>query len=355
MCGGLMKMRIKKYIALALAAVTATSAAALFSGCESDTPHPENQIIEYKLTAEPLSLDPQIAEDSASVILIKNLFEGLVRENGEGELVSGAAKSWDISEDGTVYTFHLEDTKWSDGTPVTADDFVFGITRALDPVTRSKNAPDLFLIKNAQQFAAGKASAEDVGIKALDDKTLEITLEYPTDNLLNVLTLPAAMPCSRAFFDTSKGKYGKEPELTITNGPFMIRENYGWDHNKYIYIRRSDDYACANAALPLGVNFTIGEAPADPIAALDSGECDVCEIYGNQLYRADEKGLSVETISNTLWGICYNTDIKAFKNAKLRVSLFGSLDRDELLSDVPESYVKTSQLIADKISFGSKV
>lgn len=348
-------MKLRKHLRRTASLVLAAAVLGAFSGCEDDVPHPENQIIEYKLTAEPLSLDPQIAEDSASVILIKNLFEGLVRENAGGELVSGAAKSWDISDSGTVYTFHLQDTKWSDGTPVKADDFVFGITRALDPVTRSKNAPDLFLIDNAQQYAAGKAAANDVGIKAIDDKTLEITLEYPSDNLLNVLTLPAAMPCSREFFETSKGKYGKDPELVITNGPFRIRENYGWDHNKYIYIRRSENYECDNKALPLGVNFTIGDAPADPIAAIDSGECDICEIYGNQLARAQEKEFPVETTSNTLWGICYNTDIKAFKNAKLRVSLLGSLDREELLSDVPESYVKTSQLIADNISFGGKV
>ena len=317
--------------------------------------HPESQIIEYTLSTEPLTLDPQIASDSSSIMLIKNLFEGLVREDPEGKPCPGIANSWDISADGLVYTFHLaENTAWSDGTPLTSEDFVFGITRSLDPNTGSENAADLFLIKNAAALNSGKTDKSSLGVQALDEHTLEITLEYASDNLLHALTLPAAMPCSEVFFAGSKGKYGKEPELLITNGPFCIRENYGWDHNKYIYIRRSENYHGSNEALPLGVNFTIAPQPADPIAALESGQCDICEIYGSSLSRADEKGFTVETTSDTLWGICCNTDIMALKNAKFRVALFGSLDRETLLSDVPESFVKTSQLINDSVSFGGR-
>lgn len=342
-----MKDLIKRAAALILAA----SLFITLPGCGHDEPHPEDEIIEYNLTAEPLSLDPQIAADYSSVLLITNLFEGLVREGADGNIKPGVAKSWDISEDGEKYTFHLyDDTCWSNGDPVTAQDFVFGITRALDPITRSETAPELFIIKNAADFHDGKEV--ELGVSAPDKNTVEITLEYPTDALLSVLTLPAAMPCEEKFFSDTHGKYGKEPELLITNGPFAIRENYGWDHGKYIYIRRSENYKAGNPALPLGVNFTIGSAPADPISALTSKQTDLIEIFGSDLYRAEQSGLSVKTTASALWGICFNTDIKAFKNAKLRVALLGSLDRKTLLDGVPESYIKTSQLIADKISFG---
>lgn len=320
-------------------------------GCEKDEPHPENEIIEYTLASEPLSLDPQIAADYSSVLLITNLFEGLVREASDGSIKPGAARSWDVSENGEKYTFHLyEDTCWSNGDAVTADDFVFGIKRALDPVTRSDTAPELFIIKNGADYHKG--ADVELGVTAPDKNTVEITLEYPTDALLSVLTLPAAMPCQEKFFSDTHGKYGKEPELLITNGPFAIKKEYGWDHNKYIYIRRSENYNAANPALPLGVNFTIGSAPADRVAAITSKQTDLIEIFGSDLYRAEQSGLTVQTTANALWGVCFNTDIKAFKNAKLRVALLGSLDRKTLLDNVPESYVKTSQLIADKISFG---
>ncbi|MBQ3969859.1 MAG: peptide ABC transporter substrate-binding protein, partial [Clostridia bacterium] len=280
---------------------------------------------------------------------------GLVRTDSDGSIKNGIAKDWDISDDSMTYVFHLYDnTKWSNSTPVTADDFVFGITRALTKSTGSEDATDLFLIKNASSYYNGESDKDSLGIKALDDTTLQIELEYESNALLQILTEPVAMPCNEEFFNSTKGKYGKSQELIITNGPFKIRDNYGWDHEKYIYIRRSENYNAANPSVPLGVNFNFISHSDDPITALLNGDTDVCEIYGDQLDEASEKGLNITTNTNTLWGICYNTDITAFKNAKLRVSLFSSLNRNYLLKDVPESYVKTSQLIADGVLFAGR-
>lgn len=327
----------------------------LLSACSENTPHPEDEILNFTLESDPLSLDPQIANDYSSVMVIKNVFEGLVREDADGNIKSGIAKDWDISDNGLVYTFHLyEDTKWSNGTPVTANDFVFGLTRALSPETKSDSATDLFIIKNASAFYNGDVSADKLGITAVDSHTLKIELEYETNQLLTMLTKPVSMPCNEEFFNTTKGKYGKDYDLIITNGPFQIRENYGWDHEKYIFIRRSENYSAANEAIPLGVNFNYGEQPDDAITSINNEEMDLCEIYGNQLSAAKENNFSITTTTNTLWGICYNTDIMAFKNAKLRVSLFSSLDRATLMSDVPDSYVKTSQLIADDVMFAGE-
>lgn len=325
------------------------------TSCRSDTPHPEEEIISFTLSADPVTLDPQIADDYSSYMLISNLFEGLVRTDADGNIKSGMAESWDISADGLSYVFHLfENTKWSNGTPVTADDFVFGLTRALTPETGAEDATDLFLIKNASAYYNGDVSADMLGISAIDEHTLKIDLEYESNALLIVLTEPVAMPCSEEFFNSTKGKYGKSDELTITNGPFKIRESYGWDHDNYIYIRRSEFYNAANPAIPLGVNFNYGQQTTDSINSILSGETDICEIYGNQLDRAKENNFNITTTTNTLWGICYNTNIPAFKNAKLRVSLFSSLNRNYLLKDTPESYVRTSQLIADNVLFAGR-
>lgn len=327
----------------------------LLSACGESTPHPEDEILSFNITSDPLTLDPQIADDYSGILLVTNLFEGLVRMNEDGEIVPGMAESWDISDDGLTYTFHLiEDTKWSNGTSVTAYDFVFGITRALSPETGSENASDLFAVKNASAFCNGDIDESELGVKALDEHTVEIDLEYETNGLLISLTEPVAMPCNEEFFNTTKGKYGKDYDLIITNGPFKIRESYGWDHESYIYIRRSENYNGPNTAVPLGVNFNYAAQPDDPITAISDEDIDLCEIYGNQLSAAEEKNFNIITTSNTLWGICFNTDITAFKNAKLRVSLLSSLDRDSLLQNVPDSFVKTSQLIADGVLFAGK-
>ena len=322
------------------------------SACKKDEPHPEEEIITFMLNSDPVTLDPQIADDYSSNMLIANLFEGLVRVGADGNIISGIAESWDVSDDGLNYVFHLyKDTRWSNGTPVTADDFVFGITRALTPETKSEDATDLFLIKNASAYYNGDVTADMIGVTAVDKNTLSITLEYNSDSLLFVLTEPVAMPCCEEFFNSTKGKYGKNDELTLTNGPFKIRDNYGWDHDSYIFIRRSEYYHAANPAVPLGVNFTFSQQSDDPINSILSGEADICEIFGTHLKSAEKNNLNVTSTTNTLWGICFNTDIPAFQNRSLRLSLFSSLERGRLLRGTPKSYVKTSQLISDNVLF----
>ncbi len=346
-----MKILIKKFFII----LSALNIILYSSACSKDEPHPEDEILTFTLSSDPLTLDPQIADDTSSNMLIVNLFEGLVRMGENGEVKNGIAKSWDISDDGMSYTFHLfEDTKWSNGADVTANDFVFGIRRALNAETKAEKASDLFLIRNASAYYNGEKNADELGVKALDEHTLEISLEYESNALLTVLTEPVAMPCNEEFFYSARGKYGKDADLVITDGPFRIRENYGWDHDNYIFIRRSDNYKAANKAVPLGVNFTYGEQPSDPVDSLLSKDVDLCEIYGNQLEQAKENELSIITTANTLWGVCFNTDITAFKNAKLRVALFSSLNRGKLLLNAPESYVKTSQLIADSVLFAGR-
>lgn len=325
------------------------------SGCRNESPNPENEILSFYIESDPITLDPQIASDYSGIMLVTNLFEGLVKTDADGNIIPAMAESWTVSADKLTYTFHIvKGTAWSNGTEVTADDFVFGITRSLLPETGSEYASDLLAVKNASKVLDGSADSNTLGIKAIDKYTLEITLEYETNALLTALTKPAAMPCNEEFFRNTKGKYGKNSDLIITNGPFEIRENYGWDHSSYIYIRRSDNYKGLNKAIPLGINFTFLPQPDNPVEKLSASEIDVCEIYGDHLDSAKEKSLNVVTTTNTLWGICFNTDIKAFKNAKLRVSLLSSLDREELLENVPDSYIKTSNLIADDVIFAGK-
>ncbi len=344
--------KLKIIICTVLSAFTLLSSTA----CDKNTSSPQNEVITFILPAEPLSLDPQIADDYSSNMLIVNIFEGLVRKSTDNTIIPGIAKSWDITDEGLTYTFHLyENTKWSSGAPVTANDFRFGMLRALNPETRAENVSNLFVIKNAAAYYNGECTSDECGITAIDDNTLEIRLEYESNALLSTLTESVCMPCCEEFFNTTGGKYGKDSELIITNGPFQIRELYGWEHDKYIYIRRSENYHAANEAVPMGVNFNIvQQTVTDPVDAIVKNETDISEIYGYHLPKANENDLSVTATANTLWGICYNTDIPAFKNAKLRVSLLGSLSRGTLLSSAPDTYVKANLLIGDNVMFAGK-
>src|SRR3970282_2093291 len=140
------------------------------------------------LTQEPPTLDPQKATDVVSIDILTEVLDGLTRYDKDGKIKpgSGLAKSWDISNDGLTYTFHLRDAKWSDGNPITAQDFEYAWKRALDPNTASQYAYQLFYIKGAEEYNSGKGSADQVAVKALDDKTLQVTLKAPTPQFLGL-------------------------------------------------------------------------------------------------------------------------------------------------------------------------
>ena len=179
--------------------------------CGKEPEGPEDQIIYYNIDSEPVTLDPQIANDSASRLIIMNTFEGLVRTGENNSILKGAAESWDISGDKMMYTFHLRNgLKWNDGTPLKANDFVYGITRTIQAQTSSPTAQTLYCIKNAEKVNTGKAENDTLGVFATDDRTVVFQLEYPDADFLQLLSTPPAMPCNREFFEKTSGQYGRD-------------------------------------------------------------------------------------------------------------------------------------------------
>ena len=138
--------------------------------------------------AEPKSLDPHHAEGTWEASVIGDMLMGLTTEDEEGKPIPGAAEHWETSADGLTWTFHLRDHQWSDGMPVTAEDFVFAWRRILDPKTAAQYASLLTLFKNADAIIAGKMPPSSLGAKAVDAKTLELTLEHPAPFILELMT-----------------------------------------------------------------------------------------------------------------------------------------------------------------------
>ena len=149
------------------------------------------QEMTFVLSDEPDGIDPTVTNNSFAMYVLVNCFEGLVSYDESGSIVPALAESWDISEDGTVYTFHLrEGLKWSDGSPLTAKDFVYSIQRVLTPATTAQYYSMISdYIKGAKEFYEGTGTAEELGVKALDDRTLEITLLQPTSFVLDLVSM----------------------------------------------------------------------------------------------------------------------------------------------------------------------
>ena len=192
------------------------------------------------IVTEPSSIDPQITTDIPGGTVDELILEGLLRKDKNGKSVAGLAKSWEKSKDGLKWTFHLRDgIKWSNGDPVTAKDFKAGWLRALNPATAASNANMLFVIKNGEKYNAKKASAEEVGIKAVDDKTLEVTLEAPVSYFDDLVTFKAYMPLNEKYYNQVKDKYFSEAKYTIAVGPYTLDD---WTHNSELRLKKNPNY-----------------------------------------------------------------------------------------------------------------
>lgn len=300
-------------------------------GCKKDTP--SGKSFTFQLGSDPRQLDPQVSTDRSSVTMAAALFEGLARLDENGEAVPAAAE-WTVSPDGLVYTFILKDSRWSiqkskkegnlwrEGTPVTAQDFVFGMQRAVLPSTGSQLAEELFCIQNAQEINEGLLPVEELGVEALDEKTLRITLTHPDDTFPAKTTTTPYMPCNQAFFEYTGGRYGLEAEYVLTNGPFYVKT---WYHGETITLAKNEGYHDAEAVLPATVRFSM-KPVEDPVATLEEGGLDAAALTSSQAVQAQGGDLQLVRLQDTVQSLWFNNREKALSDAGIRRGLRDGLE-----------------------------
>ncbi|HEY2836269.1 MAG TPA: peptide ABC transporter substrate-binding protein, partial [Rhizomicrobium sp.] len=179
--------------------------------------------------AEPFTLDPNLSDATWEDFIIGDLMMGLATEDSMARPVPGMAERWEISPDGLIWTFHLRETQWSDGVPLTAEDFLYAWRRVLDPKTAASYAYFPYIIKNAEPINAGKLPGSALGAYARDPHTLEVHLEHPAPYLLEMLTHGSMMPVPRHVVE-AKGKDWTRPVNYVGNGAFMLKEWVPNDH-----------------------------------------------------------------------------------------------------------------------------
>ncbi len=198
----------------------------LLVGCSAK----QENVVKVNLGAEPTTLDPRKARDLQAMTLARMFFEGLTRVNQEDKAELALAEKVDVSADGKTYTFTLRASKWSNGDPVTAHDFVYAWTKALEP---HFPADQVYVIKNAKAAKEGKISLDQVGVKALDEKTLQVELQNPTPYFLEVASLPIYFPFS------PKGEKSNDIKKIVGNGPFLLKD---WRHNDLLRVVKNPTY-----------------------------------------------------------------------------------------------------------------
>ena len=185
-------------------------------------------------SADPESLDPHKTSTVYEAHILRDLFMGLTIHNAKAEVEPGAAESWTVSPDGKVYTFKLRaGATWSDGSPVTANDFVFSWQRVVDPATAAEYAYMLAPVVNAEDVTAGKKKPDELGVKAVDDMTFEVTLNAPTPYFLEMLTHQATYPVSKANVEKFGADFVKPGNL-VSNGAYILAEFVPNDHVKAV-------------------------------------------------------------------------------------------------------------------------
>ena len=264
------------------------------------------------------------------------LFAGLTNFDKDYKPAPYVAESWEINEDGSVYTFHLKaDQKWTNGDPVTAQDFEWSFKRQLDPATQASYAAFLFDLKNAEAFNTKKEgiTANDVGVKAIDDLTLEIMLEGPRGYFLTVLAYTAALPAHRGAVEAFGDKW-TEPGNIVTNGPWKLVE---WDHESQLIYERNDDFILEPKPKLRKLISPIVASTAQ-LAAYEVGELDRAFVPVAEIKRLqDDPALAPQIHQFSQTGAFYlapSYSQAPFDVKEVRLALNHAIDRETLVNSV---------------------
>lgn len=329
----------------------------------------ENQVYDTFLNSEPTSLDPARASDNYALSIMANIYEPLVLIHGDKDgnpVFTGGAATWDVSEDGLVYTFHLRDNQWWDGQPVTAQDYEYALKRAIDPAT---GAPYVYLLSDilnaiqeeeapAEEIAeeddeaATEAENEEetpaaeteesktenvapafdmdkVGVKALDDKTLEITLGAPSATFLQVMAQPVSCAVRKDWIEKEGEAYGSDPDKIMGNGPFKVNE---WQHNTKIVLEKADTYWNAANVLYQKVNLPILQDENTLMTAFMNKEIfsvGTTKPEWKEKFAEKEDVINVNKDDIATFFMMFNTKDELFKNVKVRRAFSAALDRED--------------------------
>lgn len=304
---------------------------------EGDKAEAGEKVLYVNNGTEPKSFDPSIGFDSVSWTPLNNLMEGLTRLDEDSVAQAATAEKWDISEDGKTYTFHIrDDAKWSNGDPVVAGDFVYAWKHMLDPDTASEAAFLAYFIEGAEAYNSGEGSRDDVKVKAVDEKTLEVVLNAPTGFFLDVLTNPAFFPINQKIAEENP-KWHAEADTFVGNGPFAL---VSWKHEEEMVFIKNEEYWDHDAVQLDQVHWAMVNDDNTQYQMFSSGDLDLASIPaelsdelidGDNVYIGEQGGLEFYR---------FNVTEEPFQNKKIRQAFSYAINRDDIAEYVVKNGVK---------------
>lgn len=318
-----------------------TAAEAESEGAEGETTSNGNNIA-VCLASEPQTVDPALNSAVDGAIMINHFFEGLVKwvDDGEGNAMTapGQAESWEkvVNDDGTVtYTMKLRDgIKWSDGKEVTAGDFEYSWKRLANPETAADYCYMIDMVQNYAGIANSESDPDTLGIKAIDDKTLEIVLSYDCPYFEEIMAFPATFPVRQDLVE-GNDEWTYDVATYVSNGPYKMKE---WSHNAYILAEKNENYYDFANLGPDTIRFTLLDDANAILAAYKSGELDfIEELPPDEMANYLASGeLTVADYIGTYY-VCFNTEDEVFSNPLIRKAFSLAIDRNYIVENVSQS------------------
>lgn len=345
---GMMNMKIKKMMTMALAGAILMGSLVGCGGKDTATADGNTsqkqeatqgeQIINLAIGNDPQSLDATLADESIATTVALETQEGLVRYLN-GKVEPAGAESWTVSEDGLVWTFNIRDYNWSDGKPVTAQDFEYAIKRVFDPELVSHMASIFYVIEGGEAYNTGAATADDVMVKSLDEKTLEITLTKPVPYFVELMNFACVVPARQDIIEAAGSTYGTEPEGMVFSGPFVVDQ---WVRGSKIVLKKNENYWDKENVFIDQANLLFVPEEQTRQQMFDSGALDVIrEVRGEY---ADfkkpqvESGeiIKIEGAAPSAGYIAFNNKDPEgiFTNANMRKAFSIALDRESYITHI---------------------
>lgn len=319
------------------ASSAAESTSSASQGTEAESTSAGSGTLNIMLETPVESLDPQLATDGTSFEVIADYTDGLMQMDADGAAVPACAESYEVSEDGTTYTFHIrEDAVWSNGDPVTANDFVFAWQRAVDPANASEYSymlSDIGQVVNAAEIIAGEKDVSELGVTAVDDKTLEVQLNVPVSYFLSLMYFPTYYPVNQAFFESCGDTFATSPETTLSNGAFVLT-SYEPAATAFELVK-NEAYYDADKVQLAGLNYQVIQDSQQALMSYQNGDLDTTLLNGEQVDQVKDDPEFTSVGAGYLWYISPNIkEVPELANLNLRLAMTFALDRDSICNDV---------------------
>ncbi|MNO13531.1 Oligopeptide-binding protein OppA precursor [compost metagenome] len=289
------------------------------------------------------SMDSAIATDGLSFEVIAATIEGLYTIDADGVPQLAMAEKVDLSDDGMKYTFTIRDAKWSNGTPVTANDFEFAWKRLVNPETASEYSFIMGVagLKNADAIVAGEKGIDELGVKAVDDKTLEVELDRPVAFFNSLMAFPSFYPINEAFYNEKGAEYALTADALLANGPFKMKT---WEvGGTTFYLEKNPDYFAADSIKLDGLNYQVIKDTQQSILAYENGDLDYIMLSGEQIVNYQDSPEYHNIVAGYLWYLSPNQKIAGLENLNLRKALSLAYDKDAIVNDI----LKDGSITAD--------